>query len=149
MGKSKVTDEMLKAGLHAYNQCDVDTKALEAAYLAMRAARPRKTRPVAAEKPVVDREAVARAMFEWKREHRPAYVFTWDELPEQVKDIYRNDADAAIAAMGAVALPEELPASVARAGLLAYENSLDNGTLEAMQEAWRAMLAAWREEAGR
>ena len=112
----KVTNEMMRAGSKAYldeamqvsHQATCDWGGLLAAYLAMREARPRKTRPVAAEKPVVDRDAVAKAI-------RQAYYTKANSI---LSVDWAVLADAAIAAMGAE-LSEELAALRARCERLA------------------------------
>ena len=112
----KVTNEMMRAGSKAYldeamqvsHQATCDWGGLLAAYLAMREARPRKTRPVAAEKPVVDRDAVAKAI-------RQAYYIKANSI---LSVDWAVLADAAIAAMGAE-LSEELAALRARCERLA------------------------------
>ena len=112
----KVTNEMMRAGSKAYldeamqvsHQATCDWGGLLAAYLAMREARPRKTRPVAAEKPVVDRDAVAKAI-------RQAYYTKANSI---LSVDWAVLADAAIAAMGAEP-SEELAALRARCERLA------------------------------
>ena len=109
----KVTNEMMRAGSKAYldeamqvsHQATCDWGGLLAAYLAMREARPRKGR---AQKPVVDRDAVAEAI-------RQAYYTKANSI---LSVDWAVLADAAIAAMGAE-LSEELAALRARCERLA------------------------------
>jgi len=109
----KVTNEMMRAGSKAYldeamqvsHQATCDWGGLLAAYNAMRAARPRKGR---AQKPVVDRDAVAEAI-------RQAYYTKANSI---LSVDWAVLADAAIAAMGAEP-SEELAALRARCERLA------------------------------
>ena len=113
---SKITDEMLDAGLKAYYGVDPssifsDTKRdcssdMARAYLAMRAARPRKQRKAEQDapqkKPVVNREAVARAMRCGLQEAVGRLV----EIGDISDDGWSAAADAAIAAMLAAGMEE-------------------------------------------
>lgn len=96
------------------------------------------------EKPLVEREAVICALAREDGFMGATYVQPIEVWANRAR--YEKLADAAIAAMGAARVPEEVPQAVAVTGLLAYENDPDSGTFPAMQAAWRAMLAAWCKE---
>ena len=143
----KVTREMREAGritcIDRTGGTQLCADTIEAIYHAMRDARIRK------ERKVVDREAVA-------HELRGAWFANMNmpneaatplaELGAEDRDGWLVVADAAIAAMGAATLPEVPTPEMVRAGLWAYRNC--GGWFEdSMEDAYRAMLAAWREGA--